>query len=68
MRWVCKDGRRMLIAEMADSHLANAIAMVERSKTAWRFQSLPRLYLERGLRKLKRRRNGSHESRQQEGG
>lgn len=55
LRWVCRDGRILHVGEMADSHLENAIAMVERSKSGWRMQFLPRLYLERGLRKLKRR-------------
>lgn len=56
LRWVCRDGRVLQIGEMADGHLENAIAMIERSKSGWRMQFLPRLYLERGLRKLKRRR------------
>lgn len=54
LRWVCRDGRVMHIGEMADGHLANAIAMIERGRNGWRMRYLPRLYLERGLRKLKR--------------
>lgn len=55
LMWLCRDGRQMRVSEMADGHLENAIAMVERSKVGWRMQYLPRMYLERGLRKLKRR-------------
>lgn len=51
--WVCQDGRRMTVVQMDDAHLANAIAAIERSKTGWRYRWLPRLYLERGIRRLK---------------
>ena len=32
--WRCHDGRRMLVSEMHDSHLANAIAMIYRGHDA----------------------------------
>jgi len=60
--WVCRDGRAMRVAEMADGHPENAIAMIERGK-GWRMKILPRLYLERGLRKVKRRRYYGKEER-----
>jgi len=60
-RWRCADGRRMLVSEMADSHLANSIAMIKRGhdylgrrvgrKTA---ALLPALEIEQEIRKLKR--------------
>lgn len=32
--WRCADGRRMLITQMTDSHLANCIAMIKRGHDA----------------------------------
>lgn len=32
--WRCHDGRQMLVSDMTDSHLNNAIAMIERGKDA----------------------------------
>jgi hypothetical protein len=29
-RWRCADGRRLLVSQMDDSHLANSIAMIKR--------------------------------------
>jgi tRNA(Ile)-lysidine synthase TilS/MesJ len=51
--WVCKDGRRMKVSEMDDSHLENAIRLVERCRR-WRRHWLGRLYLERDIRAIKR--------------
>lgn len=45
MIWVCRDGREMLISEMDDRHLANAIAMILRH-TKWRRRYLIRLEME----------------------
>lgn len=49
--WVCKDGRRLHVKEMTNSHLGFAIAKIERSRN-WRRGWLPRLLLEREIRSL----------------
>jgi hypothetical protein len=61
LRWRCHDGRRMLVSEMHDSHLANAIAMIYRGhdaagrrvtrKTA---RCLPALLIEQEIRNIRR--------------
>lgn len=47
--WICKDGRRLKVAQMDDHHLRAAIAMIERSRR-WRKCWLARLYLELEMR------------------
>lgn len=32
--WRCNDGRRLLVTQMDDRHLANSIAMIRRGKDA----------------------------------
>lgn len=50
--WVCRDGRRMLVKEMTNSHLANSIARIRRSPKGWRREWLPRLELEVLIRNM----------------
>lgn len=50
--WICRDGRRIKVGQMTDSHLANAIAKIERSRTGWRREWLGRLKLEQVIRSL----------------
>ena len=49
--WRCRDGRRLLVSEMSDSHLHNAVVMILRSR-GWRLRYLDRLLLEIEIRKL----------------
>jgi hypothetical protein len=51
--WVCRDGRQVLVSQMADSHLANCIALILR-KRKWRREYLDRLQLELVIRSIKR--------------
>jgi len=53
--WRCRDGRRLLVSEMSDSHLVNAINLIRRSR-GWRRQYLDRLRLEIEIRQLGLRR------------
>lgn len=41
LRWRTHDGRRMLVTEMTDSHLANAISMIRRGHDAEGRRVLP---------------------------
>lgn len=50
--WICKDGRQVPVRQMADSHLANAIALICRS--GWRIEYLDRLQLEQQIRTIER--------------
>jgi hypothetical protein len=50
--WVCKDGRRMLVAEMTTLHVVNSIAMIKRIK-GWRRHLLKRLELELEIRSIR---------------
>lgn len=43
--WKCKDGRKIKISEMADSHLENVINKIHRSN-GWRREWLDELYKE----------------------
>lgn len=52
--WVCRDGRRLRVGEMAIDHLKNCIRKIE-SSCSWRKHWLPRLYLELDIRNLPRR-------------
>jgi hypothetical protein len=52
--WKCRDGREMKIGDMTDSHLANCIAKILRSRKGWRREYLDRLQLERVIRSIKR--------------
>jgi hypothetical protein len=49
--WTCRDGRRIRVGEMTDSHLANSIAKIQRSAN-WRKGWLPRLQLEETIRRM----------------
>lgn len=51
--WICADGRRILVSQMTDSHLHNAIAKIRRSR-GWRKNYLERLELELTIRAVKR--------------
>lgn len=44
--WITKDNVPMAIAEMHDTHLANAIALLKREKGDWRIPFLPLLEAE----------------------
>ena len=50
--WTCRDGRRVRIGEMTDSHLANCIAKIQRSPRGWRRWWLDRLLLEQQIRSM----------------
>jgi hypothetical protein len=50
--WVCKDGKALRVKEMTDSHLANSIAKIQRSREGWRRKWLDRLLLEKEIRSL----------------
>jgi hypothetical protein len=59
--WRCHDGRRMLVSEMHDAHLANAISMIQRGHdaagnrvTQRTARALPALLVERTVRDLRR--------------
>lgn len=59
-RWRCHDGRRMLVSEMTDSHLANAINMISRGHDAMgrvvtyrTALALPALLVEREIRNIR---------------
>ena len=51
--WETRDGRRVPVSKMSDSHLANAINLILRKQT-WRREYLDRLLLETEIRALKR--------------
>lgn len=51
--WICRDGRKVLVSQMSDRHLDNAIALVLRS-SGWRREYLDRLELELTIRAIKR--------------
>lgn len=60
LRWRCHDGRRLLVSEMHDSHLTNAIAMIYRGydaagrRVTERTQrALPALLIEREIRNIR---------------
>lgn len=50
MVWVTRDGRSLLISQMDTSHIVNCIAKINRSRTGWRAEYLPRLQLELDIR------------------
>lgn len=59
--WRCHDGRRLLLSEMTDSHLANAIAMIHRGSdakgrrvTSRTARLLAALEVERDVRRIQR--------------
>jgi hypothetical protein len=49
--WTCRDGTTVLVSQMSDRHLHNAIALILRSH-GWRREYLERLLLEVDIRKL----------------
>ena len=49
--WVTRDGRAILVSDMSDSHLRNAIQMILRHPD-WRRRYLDRLQLEVTIREL----------------
>lgn len=51
--WTTQDGRRLLPGQMDDEHLQNCINKIERSRN-WRKGWLPRLYLEKDIRRVQR--------------
>jgi hypothetical protein len=51
MLWMCRDGRVLRVSQMTDSHLRNAIRMIEARRT-WRREYLSRLYLEIEIRAM----------------
>lgn len=60
-RWRCADGRRMLVSEMHDDHLKNAIAMIYRGHdylgrrvTERTRRALPALLVEVEIRNIRR--------------
>lgn len=61
LRWRCHDGRRMLVSEMHDDHLANAIRMIYRGHdaagrrvTMRTRRALPALLVEQEIRNIRR--------------
>lgn len=50
--WVCADGRKLLPGQMTDSHLANCIAKIRRSRKGWRADWLTRLEIEQTIRRI----------------
>lgn len=52
--WVCADGRKLLVSQLDDRHLANCIAKIRRHWPRWRAEYLPRLELELVIRQVKR--------------
>lgn len=52
--WVTKDGRRIPVRQMTDSHLTNAIRLIIRSGGSWRREYLDRLLLELQIRDIER--------------
>lgn len=59
--WRCHDGRRLLLSEMTDSHLANSIAMIHRGRdakgrrvTSRTARLLAALEVERDVRRIQR--------------
>jgi hypothetical protein len=50
--WVTRDGRRIVVAQMATSHIQHCIAKIERSGGRWRGEYLERLRLEVAVRSL----------------
>jgi hypothetical protein len=61
LKWRCHDGRRMLVSEMTDSHLANCIAMIYRGHDACgrrvtprTKRALPALLVEQEIRNIRR--------------
>jgi hypothetical protein len=51
--WVCRDGRRVPVRQMTDSHLHNCINKILRHGT-WRRHFLDRLLLEVTIREIER--------------
>jgi hypothetical protein len=49
--WVCRDGRRILVSYMTDSHLHNCMAMILRRRN-WRREYIDRLLLEVEIRRI----------------
>ena len=49
--WLTRDGRRMHLWEMSESHIVNCIRMIERNND-WRRKWLPRLNLELDIRRM----------------
>lgn len=45
-RWVTKDGRRLLLAEMSKDHLTSCITLIENLGRVWRARWLPKLRAE----------------------
>lgn len=61
LRWRTHDGRRLLVSEMSDSHLDNAINMIYRGHDAKgrvvgerTRRALPALLVEREIRNIRR--------------
>lgn len=48
--WVCRDGRKLLVSQMTDGHIANPIAKIRRDN--WRTEYLERLLIEQVVRSL----------------
>ncbi len=48
-KWQCEDGSLISVYQMTDSHVANSIAMIRRSR-GWRARWLPRLQAELATR------------------
>lgn len=47
--WTTRDGQRMKISDMADSHLTNTINLIRRATTQWRDTTLKEMYRTLGL-------------------
>ncbi len=54
-KWHCRDGRRLSVYQMTDSHICNCVAMIRRSRGLWRAYWLPRLEAELATRYSHRR-------------
>lgn len=50
--WVTRNGDRIPVSQMTDSHIRNCIRMIYRSNGRWRRQYLHRLELELEIRSL----------------
>jgi hypothetical protein len=54
--WMCRDGRKYRVCDMATSHIMNCVRLIRRSfrqKKPWRVQYLARLEIELEIRNLK---------------